>query len=144
MKASSSEARMKYLSLALFAQRLIDALIDFVEAEKSQTLDKYIHEAIASLESLSSKGKTPQDTSRAFRYFEQYRTVDEITTPEEVQSILSILKALQGRKGSRKEIQGNAKKAIDFFYRLEKQALLNCNLPSKPLPDGIRELCKAP
>ncbi len=144
MKASSPEARMKYLSLALFAQRLIDALIDFVEAGESHTLDGYIREAIASLERLSSKEKTPEDTNRAFRYFEQYQTVNEITTPEEVQSILSVLKALQTRKGSGKQIRGNAKKAIDFFYRLEKQALLNCNLPSKPLPDGIRELCKAP
>ena len=51
--AIDPEARIRYLSLALLAQKLIDALIDLVERDQEQGLDANLNEALESLIALT-------------------------------------------------------------------------------------------
>ena len=137
MKGSSSEARMKYLSLALFAQRTTRALIDFVRNGDEEPMRKSLKEALTSLMQLSH-GET--SNVRSFMYYEQVKTLHDMNkAPEE---IIALLRSLLDRKGTQRQQHANAEKAIEFFHELEKQALLNCERPQEEIPRGIRQLCQ--
>ena len=143
MRGSSSEARMKYLSLALFAQRMVDALIDFVSEDKRDLMTKYSKEAVDSLRTMLGSGDHSPRT-RALRHYEQVRTITETAPdPATLQKVIATLERLNDPTVAKAQKVRDARKLIDFFHKVEKQALLNCNRPDKPLPRGLHELLRA-
>ena len=110
MKGSSSEARMKYLSLALFAQRTTRALIDFVRNGDEEPMRKSLKEALTSFMQLSH-GET--SNVRSFMYYEQVKTLHDMNkAPEE---IIALLRSLLDRKGTQRQQRANAEKRLSSF-----------------------------
>jgi len=145
MLASDPAVRIRYLSFGLFAQKLIDVLMEFVEEGKEERLDAALEEATDFLRALS--GEPPSATearrSRAFHSYEEVRTLDEVCPePQQRKEIIGLLADLRHRKRPKSARRKNANKAIDFFFSLENRALRNFEQP-EPLPRGIRELCRA-
>jgi hypothetical protein len=46
------QGRTEYLSLALFSQSVVSALLDFVDQDKSERLESSLREALGSLEDI--------------------------------------------------------------------------------------------
>ena len=147
IRTGSQQDRVPYLSIGVFAQKMIDSLIGFVETGKRENLDTYLAEALASLKAATGDEKAPSGRAsmHALPSYEQMRTFNEvIATQEQRDKIIEALNGLLKQRGSPKQQQNNAEKAIRFFYDLENRALRNFDQPIEPLPRGIRELCKAP
>jgi hypothetical protein len=135
---------MKYLSLAAFAQRVIDALIQFVDEGKLEGLEKYVPEAISSLQAVPGTVQVQGVKNRPVRFYEQVRTITEIAPDDqELKEIIAALNRLLEPGHTKRQRIADAKKAITFFHRVENQALLNCHRPDKPLPKGLHQLLAA-
>ncbi len=144
---ADQELRTEYLTVGLFAQRLIDELIDFADAGSEEGLDSCLTEALEILkgESATAPAGTPERQARGLHSYERVRTLDEVDpTTRRRRETIRALEGLLQRKGSGKQQKLNAEKAIEFFYHLENRALRNFDQPSEPLPAGLRELCKVP
>ena len=146
MRNGSPQDRVPYLSIGVFAQKMIDGLIEFVETGKRANLENYLGEGLASLK--AATGEKKADTGRAGMHalpsYEQMRTFNEvIATPERRDKIIEAIDGLLKQRGSAKQQRKNAEMAIRFFYELETRALRNFDQPVEPSPRGIRELCKA-
>lgn len=144
MMASDPDVRMRYLSFGLFAQQLIDVLIEFVDEGRDERLPSALTEAIEYLKAASGGADTGA-TGRnvhTFRNYEQVRTLDQVCPlgPGR-KEIIQILEDLRDRQGTRRAQRRKANRAIEFFYALENRALRNFAQP-EPLPRGIRELCQ--
>ncbi len=144
---ADQELRTEYLTVGLFAQRLIDKLIDFADAGSEEGLDSSLTEALEILkgESATAPAGTPERQARGLHSYERERTLDEVDpTAQGRGETIRALEELLQREGRRKQQVMNAEKAIEFLYRLENRALRNFDQPSEPLPAGLRELCKVP
>ena len=144
MMASDPDVRMRYLSFGLFAQKLIDVLIEFVDEGREEGLQSALTEAIDNLKDASGGAGTgaTERSVHTFRNYEQVRTLDQVCPLEERRTeIIQMLEDLRDRRGSRRVQRRNANQAIKFFYALENRALRNFAQP-EPLPRGIRELCQ--
>jgi hypothetical protein len=145
VRVENPETRIRYLSLALFAQRIVDGLINFLTENNSEAMVSCAKEALLSLGAASGQESTGGKGVRAFTYYEQVRTLEETSkSSTDKRKIIKLLQELQNEVGTKRRQRNNARKAIEFFYRLEKQALLNYGRPGEPLPRGIRELCQVP
>jgi hypothetical protein len=146
MRNGSPQDRVPYLSIGVFAQKMVDGLIGFVETGKRENLESYLGEALASLKASTGEEEAHAGRAgmRALPSYEQMRTFNEvIATPERRDKIIEALDGLLKQRGSVKQQRKNAETAIRFFYDLETRALRNFDQPDEPLPRGIRELCKA-
>lgn len=131
MNASSSEQKMKYLSLALFAQRTIRALIAFKRVGDREPIRKRLEEAHTSLNQVATGGTS---NVRSFMYYEQVRTLQEVN--QHTEDIVAVLKSIVDGKSTKEDVD----KAIQYFHELEKQALINCERPEEQIPASIRQL----
>jgi hypothetical protein len=145
MRTGSSQDRVPYLSIGVFAQKTIDSLIKFVETGNCETLEVYVREALDSLKAATGEQRAAEAprAMHALPSYEQMRTLNEVVpTPERRAEIIAVLEELLHKRGDRQQQRRNAEKAIQFFYTLENRALRNFDQPTEPLPRGIRELCK--
>jgi hypothetical protein len=142
------EVRVRYLSFGLFAQKVIDVLIEFADEGKDDRLDRTLSEAI---ECLSKPSRTTGRGSagkpaRLFRSYEQVRTLEETlgqtSGATDRGEVIQMLQQLLQRRGSRRTQRRIANRVIDFFFDLENRALRNVDQPEPP-PHGLRELCQA-
>jgi hypothetical protein len=133
-------SRMRYLSLALFSQRMVDCLIGFLTEDKDDL--SCAAEALQSLRALSGQ-QVSAGAVRFFTSYEQVRTLEEaVNSPDDVKGMIKMLEDLQNKYGKKSQKRREAEVAIKFFSKLEKTALLNYERPVEPLPRGIRELCQ--
>jgi len=144
---SGTEARIRYLSVAFFAQGVLDALAKFAQSGSAVGLDATLATAIRELGAATGTQpaeRRPGDV-RAFRNYEQVRTLDEVSNQAGIQKIIHILEDLLERRntGHIAEQRRELNDAIDFFFHLESHALRNFDQPIESLPSGMRELCKA-
>jgi hypothetical protein len=146
MMLSGTEARVRYLTVAVFAQKVLDALVASAEHGNNAGLKPALELAVQELK--TAIGSRPDDhqqgSPRAFSNYEQVRTLDEVRNPAEVQKIIQALERLTedleaGAPADRQQLD----EAIDFFCQLESRALRNFDQPTETLPRGIRELCRA-
>jgi len=144
MRTGSSQDRVPYLSIGVFAQKIVDSLIKFIETGNSENLDAHLPEALASLKAATGEERSPDGprSMHALPSYEQLRTFNEVATPERRKEIVGVLENLLDKRGSLKQRRRSAEKAVRFFYTLENRALRNFDQPTEPLPRGIRELCK--
>lgn len=143
---SGTEARIRYLTVAFFAQRVLDALVASAEHGDDAGLKPALELAVQELQ--AAIGNPPADYQqgrpRAFSDYEQVRTLDEVRNPAEVQEIIRALERLTkdldgGVPAGRRQLD----EAIEFFCHLESRALRNFDQPTETMPRGIHELCKA-
>jgi len=143
---SGTEARIRYLTVAFFAQRVLDALVASAEHGDDAGLKPALELAVQELQ--AATGNPPADyqqgSSRAFSSYEEVRTLDEVGKPDEVRRIIRALERLTkdldaGMPADRRQFD----QAIEFFCHLESRALRNFDQPTETLPRGIHELCKA-
>jgi len=146
MRTGSSLDRAPYLSIGVFAQKMIDGLIAFVEFGRRENLDALLAEALESLKAATGgeEDRTSYDGVRPLVSYERMRTYREvIPTHERREGIVEALDSLLKQRGNQKQQRKSAEAAIRFFYDLEARALRNFDQPDEPSPRGIRELCRA-
>lgn len=139
------QGRTQYLSLALFSQSVVAALMDFVDQNKSDRLEASLGEALHSLEDIDN-GKLDRFAQRraaGFSSYEHLQTLDQAWPGEraEARQMISELLAARADDPAKKQ---SANRLIDLFVRLEKQALWNFEQPKTAPPPRIRELCTMP
>ena len=135
--------RAQYLSLALFSQRVISALIDYVDENKTNNLKSSLDEALKSLSSVQTKSPdtAPLHRVAAFASYEHLRTLEEVWRPKEraaaIRMMRTVLRVPQERK-----TKATAEQLIGLFSKLQKQALWNYEQPQPVSPRVIQRLCK--
>ena len=78
MRTGGLQDRVPYLSIGVFAQKMIDSLIRFIETGNSETLDAYLQEALASLKASTGEETTPDKSRAVHASYEQLRTFNEV------------------------------------------------------------------
>jgi hypothetical protein len=140
------QGRTEYLSLALFSQSVVSALLDFVDQDKSEHLESSLKEALASLVDINS-GKLDRFAQRraaGFSSYEHLQTLDQVWSVPECDNARRMISELLTPRVDDPAKKDNANRLIDLFVRLEKQALWNFEQPRTSAPRGIRELCTMP
>jgi hypothetical protein len=144
MTPQNVQSRVPYLSLALTSQRIIDVLLDFVEARKErQDVEHAIQDIVPGLKAfLNSAGATGAPApSRVFATYQQARTLGEAWSYPELETVVKTLEGLLDESIPANQQRENAEKLIDRFFDLSSQALSNFGEPSDAVPERIRELC---
>jgi hypothetical protein len=133
--------RAQYLSLALFAQKIVSALMEYVDENKIGKLKPSLTEALESLEQTRRPSVATQRAVAAFKSYEHLRTIEEVWSPRQraqaTRMIQSILRTPRDPKG--KEI---ADKLIDLFSKLQNQALWNFEQPKPVSRKVMTRLCQ--
>lgn len=146
MMLSGTEARVRYLTVAVFSQKVLDALVASADHGNDTPLKAVLEQAVQELK--AAIGNPPADyqegSARAFSSYEQVRTLDEIGNREQIEDIIRALERLDERlKAGARPDREQLEQAIDFFSHLESRALRNFDQPTETMPRGIHELCKA-
>ncbi|SRR5713101_9393184 len=133
--------RAQYLSLALFAQNVISALMEYVDENKSGRLKSSLEEALDSLEQTKRTSLPSQRRVAAFTSYEHLRTLDEVwSTKERAEAIRMIRAILRAPKDPKtKQV---ADKLINLFSKLQNQALWNFEQPKPVSPRIMKRLCQ--
>jgi hypothetical protein len=142
------EVRVRYLSFGLFAQKVIDVLIEFADEGKDERLEGTLLEAMECLrEPPRTTGRgSANRPARLCRSYEQVRTLEETLEQTSAAAdrgeVIQMLQQLLQRCGSRRTQRRVANRVIDFFFDLENRALRNVDQPEPP-PRALREPCQA-
>jgi hypothetical protein len=136
--------RAEYLSLALFAQKVVNALMDYADENKTAKLKPSLEEALDSLDSLLN-AKRPSGTSRrrvaAFSSYEHLRTVEEVwTANQRVKAIRMMRLVLRAPRNPKTKAVAN--ELIGLFSELQNQALWNFEQPKPVSPRIMQRLCQ--
>lgn len=137
------QGRAQYLSLALFSQGVISALLDFVDQSKSERLESALREALRSLDDIN-KGNLQRFAQRraaGFSSYEHLQTLDQVWTTTERTQAAELIGRLLTPPVDDPAKKDEANLLIDLFGRLENQALVNFEQPKTASPRGLRELC---
>ena len=133
--------RSQYLSLALFLQSVISALIDYADENKTEKLKPCLEEALDSLLQMKRSPTAPRRRTAAFRSYEQLRTLQEVWNSKQRSEVVSmireILRAPQNPKSKR-----IANKVIDLFQELQTHALWNFEQRTPVSPKVLTRLCR--
>ena len=133
--------RAQYLSLALFSQKLVSVLMDYVDENKRGQLRPSLNEALESLLQTKRPSLASQRRVAAFNSYEHLRTLDEGWSAKEraeaIRMIRAILRAPKDAKTKRV-----ADKLINLFSKLQNQALWNFEQPKPVSPKVMRRLCQ--
>jgi len=136
--------RGQYLSLALFAQKIVSVLLEYADENKTAKLQPTLDEALTSLRSIAGKGPSIVSHGKpaAFTSYEHLRTLDEVwSTRERSDAIRMIRSILHGAPKDTKTKQ-IAEKLIDLFSKLQDQALVNFEQPKPVSPKVMQRLCQ--
>ncbi len=147
MTTTSPESRMSYLSLALVSQRIVDALLKFVEEDQHHAeLEFAIGEVLSGLKAASVQDthQVGAGSSRAFATYQHVRTVEEVWSANDLASVISSLERLMDTSIPLEAKKASAEKLVDSFFDLETRALWNFNKPGNRVPQRVRELCQMP
>ncbi len=138
-------SRTHYLSLALFSQRAIGALLDYLDKGTAAQLQESLVDALRSLESLD-KGELPSFSQRkaaVFGSYEQLRTLKEVWTREDRDRAMTTIGLLLTESADPGATRAGAQALIDLFERLGNQARWNFEQPDRISPRLVREPCQA-
>ena len=137
-------SRSQYLSLALFSQTVIRALLEYLKNRDLAAVPDTLNEALRSLENVKN-GELPSLTRRQaalFSSYEHLRTLQEVWSDADRNSAISELRRLLTQPPSTPESVDAARTVIELFKRLGNQARWNFEQPSSISPKSIRELCQ--
>jgi hypothetical protein len=135
--------RAQYLSLALFSQKVISALMDYVDEDKTGSLKPSLGDALMALNSVQTK-RLPSLSQRriaAFASYEHLRTLEEVWSTKERAAALRMMRViLRSPKAPKTKLVAN--KLIDLFSKLQNQALWNYEQPKPVSPRVMQRLCQ--
>jgi hypothetical protein len=140
------QGRTQYLSLALFSQSVVSALLEFVDQNKSEHLEISLREALRSLEDINSGNlhRFAQRRAVGFSSYEHLQTLDQVWSVSEREEAIRMIGELLTQPVDAPAKKDDANRLINLFVRLENQALWNFEQPRTASPRGIRELCTMP
>jgi hypothetical protein len=133
--------RAQYLSLALFSQAVVSALMEYVDENKTGRLKDSLGEALHSLVHTGSASVSSQRGAAAFSSYEHLRTRDEVwSETDRANAIKKIRRVLNAPRNPRTKPVAN--ELIELFSRLQAQALWNFEQPRPVSPKVMQRLCK--
>src|ERR1700692_2425760 len=135
--------RAQYLSLALFSQKIVFALMEYVDENKREKLKPSLDEALVSLRSIQAKRPSAASQRRvaAFTSYEHLRTLDEVWSSKDRAKAIRMMQAIL-RAPRNPKAKPVANSLIDLFSKLQDQALWNFEQP-KPVSTRIMQrLCR--
>lgn len=135
--------RAQYLSLALFAQKVVSALTDYVDENKNLRLTS-LNAALDSLRSIDTKRPSvlQQGKVAAFGSYEHLRTLEEVWNSTDRSQAIKIIRTLLRSPSGDPKTKAMAEKLIDLFSRLQDQALWNFEQPKPVSPRVMQRLCQ--
>ena len=133
--------RAQYLSLALFSQKIVSALMEFVDENKSKKLKPSLDDALGSLLQMKTASIKPRKRVAAFGSYEQLRTLEEVWSAKERAEAIRIIRVIL-RAPKSPQAKPLANKLIKLFSKLQNQALWNFEQPT-PVSDSVMQrLCQ--
>ena len=128
---SDVASRDRYLTLALFSRRIIEALRELVRTGDRGRLQTALPAAIESLQAATDSRHSGGYAVRVARSYDQVRTINELFPKKEER--LGMIRTLEGLRSDagRTTQKEDALKAIRFFYAIENRALHNYRHPSR-------------
>jgi len=132
--------RAQYLSLALFSQKVVSALMEYVDENKGKELESSLAEA---LDSLVHSGRSPASSQKvaAFSSYEQLRTLEEVwSNKDRLKAIRMIRKVMSAPKDPKTKALAN--ELIELFSELQNQALWNFEQPKPVSQKVMTRLCQ--
>jgi hypothetical protein len=122
----TSEARSRYLALALASRNALRLLATYVnEGRTDRQLEITVTEVLDSLKATREEtnlfGPIPDESP--FTNYEQLLTLDEVVKNLEDRNIVDNLTNLLSTSGDENSRRRNAEEAVKFFYALENRAL---------------------
>lgn len=141
MTPTDLQNRAQYLSLALFSQKILSALMQYVDENKSTKLKPSLHDALKSLEQAKSPSFPSRSKLAVFTTYEHLRTLDEVwTAHDRVNAERMIRTIMHSPKNPKAKVVAND--LIRLFSKLQNQALWNFEQP-QPVPQRIiQRLCQ--
>jgi hypothetical protein len=136
--------RGQYLSLALFAQRVVSALTEYVDENKTTKLKPSLSDALESLRRIRKKRLSvlPRQRAAAFTSYEHLRTLEEGWTSHERDAAIRMISVVLRSAPKNPKSKATAEKLIDLFSRLQDQALWNFEQPKPVSPKVMQRLCQ--
>ncbi len=131
--------RSEYLSLALFAQKTVQALMDYVDENKTARLKVSLSEALDSI--LSAKRPSASFHRKAFTSYEHLRTLEEVWTAKQRGQAIRMMRTVLRAPGNPKT-KAVANELIGLFSELQNQALWNFEQPKPVSPRVMQRLCQ--
>jgi hypothetical protein len=141
MTPTDLQNRAQYLSLALFSQKILTVLMQYVDENKVTKLKPSLQDALKSLE----QAKRPSFPSRSklavFTTYEHLRTLDEVWSNHDRANAERMIRAvIHSPKNPKTKAVAN--ELIRLFSELQNQALWNFEQP-QPVPQRIiQRLCQ--
>lgn len=133
--------RAQYLSLALFAQSVVSALMEYADENRSTSLKPALSEALESLIHARRPSASARHSVAAFTSYEHLRTLDEVWRPRDRAKAIQMIRLILKRPRDRKA-KLVANKLIDLFSKLQNQALWNFEQPKPVSPRVMQRLCQ--
>ena len=131
-----TQARSRYLSLALQVRKALDSLVVFIEDGKEDPKFRYILSDVAdSLRTTTGERSVFAHfhNQKSFGHYEQIHTMDEVRRKRGT-DILNRISGVLDKSASPQKRRQDALQAIDFLYALESRALHQFN---RPLRSGM-------
>ena len=125
----SSDARSRYLALALASRKALRSLDDYIEKGKpDQQFADIVTEVIDSLKATRDARDAnnlfgPVPKVSPFRNYEQLLTLEEVVSDLKDQDVIENLAKLLKPHPDENSLKANATEALKFFYTLENRAL---------------------
>jgi len=132
--------RAQYLSLALFSQKVVSALMEYVDEDKTGKLKPSLAEALDAL--VQARRPVPSRRVAAFASYEQLRTLDEVWSRRDRANAIRMMRKILSSPENRRT-KGIANELIDLFLKLQNQALWNFEQPKPVSPRVMQRLCQS-
>jgi len=135
--------RAQYLSLALFSQKMVSALMEYVDENKTARLKPSLAEALDSLQHAHAKRTSVPSRHRvaAFTSYEHLRTLEEVWKPKKRDEAIRMMRVVL-RAPRNPKAKAVANKLIDLFSELQNQALWNFEQPKPVSQKVMTRLCQ--
>ena len=134
--------RAQYLSLALFAQNVISALMAYVDDGKVAKLRPSLSDALASIQQSKSQGPvSSQHRVTALNSYEHLRTLEEVWDHKQRSKAVALMTEVLSAPHAAKA-KPRAEELISLFSKLQSQALWNFEQPTPVSPKIMQRLCQ--
>jgi hypothetical protein len=144
MMPMALQDRAQYLSLALFAQKVVSALMEYADDGKSAKLKPSLSGALDALSRIDARhlSALPRRKVAAFASYEHLRTLEEVWTVRDREGTVKMIRTVLRSAPKDPKTKDIAEKLIDRFSRLQDQALWNFEQPKPVSPKVMQRLCQ--
>ncbi len=120
MSPMDLQDRAQYLSLALFSQKIVSALMEYVDENKREKLKPSLDEALVSLRRIQTKRPSVASERRvvAFTSYEHLRTLEEVWSARDRANAIRMMQAIL-RAPRNPKAKPVANDLIDLFSKLQ-------------------------